>query len=259
MTNPSHGSKAGLLVSGYDLSPFLNTLNDGVTVDTAESTTFGPLGSPVTAKSYIPGMEDATLDGSGNFVVDNAVGAPNKDQIADVLEAAIRAATKPICVRFPFGDGFGVNCTGMEADENSYAVDSPINAVVKVTTKLMASGGAEPLAVLHALAQEAAPGVPGATLDAGATYLPAKWKALVAYLHVTNVGGAGPSLTCKVQHSADNATWVDLATFAAVTQKHQAQRIIVASGAINRYLRANWSIAAGTTATFHLAAGRVPA
>ena len=66
----------------------------------------------------------------------------------------------------------------------------------------------------------------------------------VAYLNVTGVTGTSPNIVVKVQHSTNNSTWVDLATFTAATAIG-AQRIPV-SGTVNRYLRTLWTVT-GTT------------
>lgn len=258
MATQTHGSVMGVLVNGYDLSPFHNSISDSGSVEAVDETCFGPLGTPTTNKSYIAGQEDATVDLGGKYVIDHAVGAPNQDQVADVLEAAIRAATKPIVVTFPFGDGFGKNCSGYQADETSYDVQGAVSSILTVSSKFQSSTGTDALSVLHALAAEAAGTINGADLDAGAAYAAGSWKGIVAYLHVTDVTGATPSVIAKVQHSADGVTWTDLVTFAAITAKHKAARMQVL-GNVNRHLRVQAVVAAGSTATFHLSAGRIPA
>jgi hypothetical protein len=57
-----------------------------------------------------------------------------------------------------------------------------------------------------------------------------------AYLEVSALTGF-TSVACKVQHSADNSVWADLATFTATTTAPRAQRVTVA-GTVNRHLRA---------------------
>ncbi len=55
------------------------------------------------------------------------------------------------------------------------------------------------------------------------------YQAISAYAGLTGV-------VVKIQHSADNATWVDLITFANVTGAPVAERLTVA-GTVNRYTR----------------------
>ena len=50
----------------------------------------------------------------------------------------------------------------------------------------------------------------------------------------------------KVQHSADDATWVDLVTFSTVGAATTAGENIAISGTVNRYLRASYTLAGST-------------
>lgn len=74
---------------------------------------------------------------------------------------------------------------------------------------------------------------PGASVDNGA----ATTNGAVAHLHVLSKSGTSPTVTWKVQHSADDSMWVDLMTFTAATDK-TSQRLAV-TGTVNRYLRAS--------------------
>ena len=58
-----HGSGARVYVNGFDLSSMLNSVSSSFSADTHETTCFG-----ATAKSYIAGLEDATLSAEGLFV-----------------------------------------------------------------------------------------------------------------------------------------------------------------------------------------------
>jgi len=59
---------------------------------------------------------------------------------------------------------------------------------------------------------------------------------LVANLHVLSKAGTSPTIDWKIQHSVDDAIWVDLLTFTQATDKTK-QRLTY-TGAVNRYLRA---------------------
>src|SRR5690348_7960145 len=99
-----HGSIAGLLFNGYDLSPYFMNAQDDSGIETSEVTCFGPLGSPVTAKSYVAGLEEGTLSCDGVF--DSDTTDITHDKVDDVLSAAV-AAAKDTLTYVPFGDGFG--------------------------------------------------------------------------------------------------------------------------------------------------------
>lgn len=67
------------------------------------------------------------------------------------------------------------------------------------------------------------------------------------------VGGTGPSLTGKIQESADNSTWTDVsgATFTAVTAANNVQTITFER--TKRYVRHHRTVS-GTGPTFVLGA-----
>lgn len=81
---------------------------------------------------------------------------------------------------------------------------------------------------------------------------------LQAYLHVTAF--TGTDVTMKLQDSADNATWTDLAgaAFTQVTAANQAQRLALSNTAtVRRYLRASTVTTGGfTSVSFALAYNR---
>lgn len=82
-----------------------------------------------------------------------------------------------------------------------------------------------------------------------------------AYLQVSAlVLGGFTNFAPKVQHSADNATWVDLATFTVVTASPTAQRVVVTPGTtVNRYLAAIWAFGgsgSGESVTFFVGFSR---
>lgn len=73
------------------------------------------------------------------------------------------------------------------------------------------------------------------------------------YLQVSALTlGGYTDVVMKVQHSTDNAAWVDLITFTAVTAAPAAQRSTVA-GTVRRYLASSWAFTgagAAQTVTF---------
>jgi hypothetical protein len=72
----------------------------------------------------------------------------------------------------------------------------------------------------------------------------------IANLHVTAGSGTSPTLTAKVQHSADGSTWADLITFTAATGTTSESKTV--TGTVNRYVRATWTIG-GTSPSFTFA------
>ena len=85
---PAHGKGANIFANGYDLSPFLSSIDQTQTVDTAEVTTF-----TAQSKAYIAGQMDSTLSMSGYFDgvasgVDEVLSAALDSDAATVLTVA---------------------------------------------------------------------------------------------------------------------------------------------------------------------------
>lgn len=64
----------------------------------------------------------------------------------------------------------------------------------------------------------------------------------------------GTSVTPIIQHSVDNAAWVDLITFTAISGGTSERRTV--AGTVNRYTREDHSTGAFTSATYAAAFGR---
>jgi hypothetical protein len=237
---PAPGKAARVYVSGYDLSAFFKKASISAEADLPDATTFGS-----SAKKYAPGIVDATISAEGLFAYD----ATTLDAADEVLSAALNAdpSVWALCLS---GDTFGRPADCASAIEGSYEIEADIGDLATVSAEAHSSVGKERAVILHPLGQETANGN-GSSYDSGATGMPTTAGG-VGYLQVVDVSGASPSLTVKIQHSADAVTWADLITFAAVTQDHKAERKEVA-GTVNRYLRAAWTFAAGTNPVFHVA------
>jgi hypothetical protein len=69
-----------------------------------------------------------------------------------------------------------------------------------------------------------------------------------AYLEVSEFAGF-TGVAIKVRHSADNAVFADLATFANVTGGPTAERVAVVPGTVNRYLQTTGVVTGSGTIT----------
>ena len=226
-----HGSEGRVYANGFDLSAFLKSVSSSHEIEAHESTTFG-----ATAKTYMPGLEDATLSAEGLF--SGAAGATDA-----VLFAALRGRSPVVWNWLPSGDvdgGFGY---GLLALETSYEIETPVDDLVSVSAEAQSNVGRERVQIIHPLTARAATGEGTSRDNAALTSAGG-----VGYLQVTTVTGGSPSITVKIQHSVDAAAWVDLITFNAVTASNNAQRIIVAN-TVNRHIRAIWTIT-GTSPSF---------
>ena len=219
-----HGKSAVVLHGAYDLSSYLNNGSANSSVDTNEVTAFGS-----TSKSYVTGLKDATLSASGMF--DGSASA-----VDEVLTASIGSDTlSPIT----FGSGgvtIGSRVVLLQGKTKSYSVTAPVGDVVSVSYEAQSDGGNDYGISLCSLGSISATTNTASTANGG-----------IAQLHVT-VNSRSANSTIKVQHSSDNSTWADLATFTVVaTTVTTSERVTVAAGTtVNRYLRAQNTLTAGS-------------
>lgn len=251
----THGSKAKVFAGGFELTRYLRKASTPMSVDTAAAECFGD-----TSKQRIAGLKDGKLTAEGLF--SHALGTAGTElagaaDIDNYLAYALGTDGGDVPMLYgPEGDAVGKRARGILAVNTSYEVANDVADVVTVKLEAEASQGAgvEPGVFLHsAAAAEVATGNGVQVQDAGTV---ATTAGAALYLCVCDIAGAAPSLTVKVQHSADGTTWADLGTFTTVTAKQKAQRLVVA-GTVNKYLRAQWTFAGTTTsATFVVAAAR---
>ncbi len=229
-----HGKGGAVLWAATDLSAYLNNVDAAATADTAEVTTFG--GS---AKSYVAGTRDATLSLSGFF--DGGVGA-----VDEVLAAAL-AGTAAVTIA-PAGAGaIGNRAQLASVIETGYTVTAPVADAVSISAEAQVTGGLASGIILADLVARTATGNTTANDNTASSS-----GGAVAHLHLTAF--TGTDITIKVQHSADNSTWVDLITFAQLTATGSERKS--ATGTVNRYLRVNIA-GTFTTATFAVAIARL--
>jgi hypothetical protein len=229
----SHGSKAKVLLNGYDVSQYLQSAGVAESVDTAEVSGLGRA-----SKVYIPGLADATVALEGAF--------HGAAESADaVLRLTLGQANGDILTHLIQGDALGLPCLCAVGITTALEVSTPIGDKAGITASIQASGGAEATKILHTLSNESADG-DGPDLDN--TVLSANGG--VAYLHVTALTASALDLT--VDHAAV-ATYAPLITFPTITAVG-AYRMEVA-GNVQRHARAHFDLTGGA-ATFHLAFGR---
>ena len=217
-----HGKNTALFYNGANLTSYFNEASVSQDVETAETTAFGQ-----DAKTYITGLKDGTLSGSGMF--DGNVGA-----VDDTLAGVIGAAAADLVTLAPDGAVAGRRSYSMSARETSYEISSPVGDVVSVSLEVQADGGVDRGILLAANSSVSASGQ-SASQDNSA----ASSNGSTAYLHVTANSRDGAS-TFKVQHSTDNVTFVDLATFGSVSASATGGQSVATTGAVNRYVRSEF-------------------
>lgn len=227
-----HGKSTSVLHGAYDLSTYLNEASVSHDIEAAETTTFQSSGS---AKTYVVGLRDASVSASGLF--DGAANA-----VDQVLAASIGSDTLAPITIAPQGVTVGNGVVIALAKTTSYEVSSPVGDVVSVSYDAQTDGGADRGVSLAALASVSATGN-GTSVDNTTSSA----NGGIAQLHVT-VNTRSAATTIKVQHSSDNTTWADLATFTSVGSTTVTSERVSASGTVNRYLRATHTLSAGTGA-----------
>lgn len=233
----SHGSVADVYVNGYDLTAFLNSVAMASSVDTAETTTFGS-----SAKTYIPGIMDGTVSAEGFF--DGAAAA-----VDPVLATALGNSQASVWNVMFAGDGLGNPAHCISCIETAYDVSADIQDAAKISVEGQSIVGVERGLVAHALQARSTTGN-GTALD----NLASSANGGSAFLQATAFSGLS-SIVIKVQHSTDNVTFADLATFTTVAAAPAKERITF-SGTVNRYVRASWTISGTGSCTFAVAVCR---
>lgn len=244
-----HGRSTKLLVDGYDLSAFFREVSTPADIETLDATNFAS-----TDKEYVLGFINGNLS-AGGLWSDTQVGAVAADTADKHLFDALgrnQEASPLIASVAPGGWTIGNRVALVKGVEASYEVASSFGDLVSTSLEVQGDGPARGGYSLHDLTAETVIGN-YASVDQGAA--PAQTtKGAIAQLHVTAF--TGTTLTVKVQHSADNVTFVDLVTFDAVTATRTAQRKQV-SGNVERYVRAVTSAGTFTSATFQVGFARL--
>lgn len=227
-----HGKETKVYIDSTDLSSYLNTADPTRTADVGETTTFGN-----DNKTYIAGEKDATVSFGGFFdstadsTIQGLVGT--NDKVALIGYDGVDATDK--CM---FGKGVTTN----------YGISSPVGDVVAVTFDLQASGFFSGSILENATVTATGNGTArdntSSTSNGGGAFIIAE-----------TVSGTGtPTLTAKIQHSADNVTYADLVTFTALTSAGAEVKEIASGTTINRYLKVVYTVS-GTTPSFSVIVG----
>lgn len=219
-----HGKATAVLFDGHDLSAYLNEATVSSSMDTSESTTFGS-----NSKTYVVALKDGTISLSGLFESSTTGSDP-------VVEAALTATSDNVMTIAPEGNVIGRRAWMAAAKETTYEISAPVADIVSITVDAQVDGGIDSGVLLAgAEAITTATTTNGTNIDNAAS----TDNGGVAHLNVTANTRDGAT-TFKVQHSSDNSTWVDLATFTSVSATTtEAQRVEVASGTtVQRHLRA---------------------
>lgn len=220
-----HGSKADVFGNGYVLSPYLNSASPSGERDMADASTF-----KFDSKKYVPGLKDSTFGLEG--VYDGVT-----DAIDDILWNAFSQVVGTVWSYMPMGhEVHGNPAINFDAYTASYETNSEVGDVTQISAEMNMGdqGLLDRGRVYHPMSAEVAGGNT-ASIDNGAATT--SGGALTA--HIT----ASSTLVVKLQDSADNSVWADIATLSiSSTTGRKSQRIITpVTATIRRYTRVLWT------------------
>jgi len=235
-----HGKDVDVLVSQYDISAYLNEASPSMSLETAETSTFGS-----NAKSYITGQNDGTISFSGLY--DGVAGAIDAI-FTDIID---NDRTPVITIAQDAGLVAGNKAVLAQAKQTSYEISMPVGDVVSISGEFQVTSGIRTGVVLEANRVLSAT-ANGTAIDNAASSA----IGLTANLHVT-ANARSATTVIKIQHSTDNTTFTDLITFATVGIGALTTESLSVAGTINRYVRAQTTISSGTgNITFSIAIAR---
>ena len=184
----------------------------------AEATPTGRLSAELSQTGWFAAAANSTVS---TFV--------GNEQTSQVVCVAPSGGTAGANVTL-FEGGFGAEVERLIEKEGLHKLNCSYNV----------SGAVEEGKVVEALAAQTATGN-SASLDNSASSA----SGGSAYLQVTAKSGTSPTMAVKVQHSADDATFVDLITFTTASDITAERKTV--SGTVNRYLRVNRTVGGSST------------
>lgn len=245
-----HGSSTRVLVNEIEVSSKVSgwtmTHNRAMSEVTCVGQTAGAAGA-----SFVPGLMSGSLGLRGPLDKDPAAGLNAE------IAGAIGVDNAFLVTCLPDGVTVGKPAMFVVGDPSDYTTDATVADAVALTMTAQADEGVEMGYVLAQLQAYTVDALTGVAVDRGTSLGPGpvafSTAGLVAAMHVTAFAGFS-GVVVKVQHSPDNATWSDLATFTTVSAVG-AQRVIVPNGTtVNRYLRASIDVTGSGSVTLLVSA-----
>jgi len=215
-----HGKDTAIHASEFDLSAYLNASDPDQSHDLGDTSTYKN-----ESKTFISGLSEGSIALGGIW-----------DPTADVaLQAMVQsAAGEPWAVAL---DGFAVGnkVRVCKARNTKYAAASPVGDVVTYVVTVDADGGID----IGTALQDSIAAETGAASAAGTDHSALTANGGVAQIHM--IAFTGTDITVKVQHSTTDASYIDLATFTALTAVGSEQVTVAEGTTVNRWLRATWT------------------
>jgi hypothetical protein len=215
-----HGKNVVLFLGAYDLTGYFKKAATAHQVAKADTTVFG-----LNDETSLPGIKSATVNMDGYW--DPAAGASH------AVLAPIVGTAGQVLTLGQNGSTLGSQAELAAGYEAKYENSADIGSAIGATAEVDVSGGLFYGVFQHAKGVETTTGN-SASVDGGA----ATTNGWVANQHIFTISGTGsPTLTGKIQDSADNSSFVDLAggAFAAATAVGAQQ--ISGSNTVRQYTR----------------------
>lgn len=235
-----HSKNAAVLVDQYELTSLFTKIRPSNVREMHDVTVLG-----ASSRSFQPGLRQGEIDAEGLF---NTISdTPNLDTLFG------EPGTQRLISAFPEGYALGKPAYLLYADQSNFQIGSEVGDIIRNSAKFVAAeDGVDRGVSLHPLTAETGTGN-GTSVDNSA----ASTGGWVAFLHVTAIAGAAPSVVVKIQVSTDNSSWGDLsgASFTAATAATKLR--LEGTGSVARYARAVHTFGGTTTSiTYQLSLAR---
>ena len=242
----AHGSQIRVLLNELEVSSEISGARVTHQRAMSDVTTVGQTAGAAGSK-FIPGLMSGSVGLRGPVQSDHTQG------IASEIQWMIGVDNDFVLTVLPNQDNVGRPAFFMVGDTDEYAIDAAVADAVGMTFNAQADESVDMGFVLVPLSAITADALTGTAVDRGASPITPTTHGLMAAVHVTAFSGFS-GVVVKVQHSADNSSWSDLATFTTITGTG-AERIKVADGTtVNRYLRASVDVTGTGSVTLLVAA-----
>lgn len=242
-----HGSSARVFANEVEVSAEISGWSLGFNRQMSEVTVGGQTPGAAGA-NFVPGLMSGTLGLRGPYPADVTVAG-----LAQEITSAIGVDNAFLITCLPDGVTVGKPAMFVMGDPSDYAVDATVADAVAMTFAATADESVEMGYVVGPFQAYTADALTGTAVDRGASPITPTTHGGMFALHVTAFNGF-TGVVVKVQHSADNVTYADLATFTTVTGKTQ-ERVAVANGTtVNRYLRSSIDVTGSGSVTLLVSA-----
>jgi len=229
------GNSSKIIYGEFDFSSNLASASVSHAVQTVDVTTFGSSNVVL-----LPTLESGEVSFDGFWAGDT-------DGIDEEIVARLQSSSNTPVTFAMAGLTRGNKVKMISSKQTNYEISSEVAGAVGLSASMNGEfvGGGVSLKDLDAESAS----TDHTSVDNSASTS----NGAIAYIHVTAVTGT-PSAVIKVQHSADDSSWADLATFTTVTAA--TSEIKSVTGTVNQYLRVSSTFGGSGSVTYSLVLAR---